>query len=104
MRQAPGIPIAVLERGTMAFSSSAAEPFELQASAAHIRPRTGQPVIAQVTIAGPNTLLITSNRGELEVSIGHEVHVAPAMASYRVEIEPHDEDPGCAAPQQTARR
>ena len=103
MRQAPGIPIAVLERGTMAFSSSAAEPFELQASAAHIRPRTGQPVIAQVTIAGPNTLLITSNRGELEVSIGDEVHVVPAMTSYRVEIEPEDQGSGGAAPHKTAR-
>src|SRR2546427_581934 len=103
MRQAPGIPIAVLERGTMVFSSSAAEPFELQASAAHIRPRTGQPVIAQVTIAGPNTLLITSNRGALEVSIGNEVHVVPAMTSYRVEIEPEDQGSGGAAPHKTAR-
>src|SRR3989442_399210 len=103
MRQAPGIPIAVLERGTMVFSSSAAEPFELQASAAHIRPRTGQPVIAQVTIAGPNTLLITSNRGELEVSIGNEVHVVPAMTSYRVEIEPEDQGSGGPAPHKTTR-
>src|SRR2546425_3076853 len=102
MRQA-GIPIAVLERGTMVLSSSAAEPLELQASAAHIRPRIGQPVIAQVTIAGPNTLLVTSNRGELEVSIGDEVHVVPAMTSYRVEIEPEDQGSGGAAPHKTAR-
>jgi len=95
--------IAVLERGTMVLSSSAADSFELQASAAHIRPRIGQPVIAQVTIAGPNTLLVTSNRGELEVSIGDEVHVVPAMTSYRVEIEPEGQGSGGAAPNKTAR-
>jgi len=103
MRQAPGIPIAVLEGGTMILSSSAAEPFELQAAAAHIRLRNGQPVLAQVTIAGPNTLLVTSNRGELEVSIGDEVHVVPAMTSYRVEIEPEEQGPGGGAPVKTAR-
>lgn len=104
MRQASGIPVAILERGTMILSSSGAEPFELQASAAHIRPRTGQPVLAQVTIAGPNTLLVTSNRGELEVTIGDEVHVVPAMTSYRVEIEPEEQGPmGSGAPIKTAR-
>src|SRR5205807_10248772 len=94
---------AVLEDSTMDFSSSTPAPFELQASAAHTRPRTGQPVIAQVTIAGPNTLLITSNRDELEDSIGNEVHVVPAMTSYRVEIEPEGQGSGGAAPHKTAR-
>lgn len=80
--------IAVLARGTAVFSSASAEAIELRASEARIRPRTAQPTYGQVTVVGPCELLVTSQRGQLEVAIGDEVHTVPEATSYRVLIEP----------------
>src|SRR5207245_7035785 len=68
-----------------------------------MRTLTRQSATRQTTLEGPHTLRAPSNRGELEVSIGDEVHVVPAMPSYRVEIEPEGQGSGGAAPNKTAR-
>ena len=78
---------ALLERGTLIFSSSAANSIEVRASEARIRPRTAQQTLAQVTLVGPYEFLVTSQRGTLEVAIGDEVHAVPEATSYRVLID-----------------
>ncbi len=94
---------AVLQRGTVVLASVAGEAIELHASEARIRPRTNQPTLAQVTLSGPYELLVTSNRGQLDVTIGDETHLIPENTSYRVEIEPAVPNPQGGPPIRTAR-
>jgi len=77
---------AVLERGTLIFSSAAVNAIEVRASEARIRPKTSQ-ALAQVTLVGPLEFLVTSQKGELEVTIGSEVHTVAEATSYRVLVD-----------------
>jgi len=77
---------AVLERGTLIFSSAAVNAIEVRASEARIRPKTSQ-ALAQVTLVGPLEFLVTSQKGELEVIIGSEVHTVAEATSYRVLVD-----------------
>ena len=79
-------PSALLERGTLIFSSSGANSIEVRASEARIRPKTAQ-ALAQVTLVGPLEFLVTSQRGTLEVTIGNEVHAVAEATSYRVLVD-----------------
>lgn len=93
LNQTPGGVSAGLDRGTVIFfSSTSAEALELRASEARIRARGPQPTVAQVTLVGPYELLVTSQRGQLEVAIGDEVRTVPEATSYRVLIEPEKEN------------
>ncbi len=83
----------VLKRGTVVLSSAGGGAFELQASEARIRPQTAQPTLAQVSLVGPYELLVTSQRGPLEVRIDEEMHTVPEATSYRVLIEPEAQGP-----------
>jgi len=88
LRRTAGGVSAALQRGTVVFSSATPEGFELLASEARIHPRTTQPTLAQVTLVGPYELLVTCQRGQLEVRIGEEIHQVLEATSYRVLIEP----------------
>jgi hypothetical protein len=105
VHQASGGVSAKLKRGTAIFSSSSPEAFELVASEAHIRARSAKPTYAQVTLEGPHQLVLTSQRGELEVTISGEVREVPEGKSYRVYIDSADPSPrgGGAFPIATAR-
>ncbi len=105
VQQASGGVSATLERGTAIFSSSSPEAFELRASEARIHARSAKPTYAQVTLVGPYELVLTSQRGELEVKIGDEVHAVPEATSYRVYIESAAPSPrgGGGPPIATAR-
>jgi hypothetical protein len=87
MGQTAGGTSALLERGTLIFSSSAANSIEVRASEARIRPKTAQQTLAQITLVGPLEFLVTSQRGTLEVTIGSEVHTVPEATSYRVLVD-----------------
>ena len=88
LRQTAAGVSARLQSGTAVFASARPEAFELLASEARIHARTTQPTLAQVTMVGPYELLLTCQRGELEVRIGEEIHQVPEATSYRVIIEP----------------
>ncbi len=103
MHQTPAGTSAVLQRGTVVLASAAGEAVELHASEARIRPKTSQPTLAQVTLSGPNELLVTSSRGQLDVTIGEETHVVPENTSYRVEIDPAVPNPQGGPPIRAAR-
>ncbi len=81
---------ANLMHGTVVISSAAGDAFELLADGATIRPLGTQPTIAQVTWVDADELLLTSNRGAIEVSIDGEVKTIEAGNSYRMEIQTDD--------------
>ena len=110
VRQTAGGVSAALQRGTVVFTSANPAAFELRASEARFRARGTQPAYAQVTLVGPYEFLVTCQHGELEVSIGGEVHTVPEATSYRVTIEPSEQGPrgagtdnGGQPPQPTGR-
>jgi len=96
---------ANLEAGTVVVSSAEGQTFQLVADGATIRPANAQPTSGQISMISPTELILTSNRGTLQVTMGDEVKTVEAGSSYRMEIE--TEDPGPSpnpqAPHATAR-
>jgi hypothetical protein len=88
---------ATLTGGTMVVSSASGEGFRLVADGATVRPATGQPTTAQITMVNPHELNLLSQRGSLEISMDGEVKTVPEGSSYRMVVEPAD--PGSPAPQ-----
>jgi hypothetical protein len=85
---------ASLVRGTVVVSCPEGQTFQLLADGATIRPAGAQATVAQVTLVSANELLLTSNRGAIEVSMGSEVKTIEAGSSYRMEVQPEDPGPG----------
>jgi hypothetical protein len=85
---------ASLMRGTVVVSCPEGQTFQLLADGATIRPAGTQATVAQVTLVSANELLLTSNRGAIEVSMGSEVKTIEAGSSYRMEVQPEDPGPG----------
>ena len=83
---------ADLTAGTVVLSSAEGETFRLLADGATIRPAGSQPTVAQITRVSDKELLLTSNRGPVEISMGDEVKTIEAGTSYRMEID--NSDPG----------
>lgn len=105
LRQTPAGAGAVLEQGTVVWSAAASDAFELRALDAMIRAKQGQPAVGQVTLLGSNAFVVTSNRGQLEVTLDEETRVIPEGNSYRVEIEPESQGPtgGGRSPRRAGR-
>ncbi len=95
---------ASLMRGTVVVSSPEGQTFQLLANGATIRPVGTQATVAQVTLVNANELLLTSNRGAIEVSLGGEVKTIEAGSSYRMEAQPDDPGRQGAGPAHTGRR
>jgi hypothetical protein len=85
---------ANLLHGTVILSSAEGQTFQVLANGATIRPSGNHPAVAQVTYVNPTQLLLTSERGTLEVSMGAEVKTIEAGSSYRMETQPDDSGPG----------
>ncbi len=77
-----------LRAGTAVFSTSTARGFDLVVKDAHIRPRADGPVVAQVSIAGPKELIVTSRRGALAFTVGEETEIIPEATAVRVLLDP----------------
>jgi hypothetical protein len=97
---------ANLNNGSVVVSSAEGQTFQVLADGATIRPANSQPTSGQITMLSPTELVLTSNRGTLQVSMGDEVKTVDAGSSYRLEVQPA-EDPGPSpnpqAPHPTAR-
>jgi hypothetical protein len=93
---------AALERGTIVLATNGPEAIEVQASEARIRPKNGNASLCQVTLVSPQELLLTSQRGDLEVTIGEETRTVSEATSYRVLIESPAE-PAQGRPRHAAR-
>ena len=94
---------ASLMHGTVVVSSAKGQDFRLLADGATIRPVGAQETVAQVSWVNAKELLLTSNRGAIEVSMGDEVKTVEAGNSYRMEVETADPAPPQNTPYHTAR-
>lgn len=88
---------AVVNRGTVGFSSSVVEAFELETPLGIVRPAAG-PAYGQVTMIGPREMIVSAYRGDLIVDNNGEVHTIPEGKSFRVtmDLDPAP-DPNAAA-------
>jgi hypothetical protein len=85
---------ANLVHGTVVLSSLEGQTFQLLANGAAIRPVGNHPTVAQVTYVSPTALVLTSERGAIEISMGDEVKTIDPGTSYRMETVPDDSGPG----------
>jgi hypothetical protein len=95
--------LANLNNGTVVVSSAEGQTFQVIADGATVRPANAQPTSGQITMISANELILTSNRGTLEVTMGDEVKTVEAGSSYRMEVESEDPGPNPQAPHATAR-
>ena len=82
---------ADLTQGTATFSALQPGAIEINADQASIRPSSGMPTMAQVTIVGPKELRVYARRGALEFSYKGETEIIPEGADYRVVLDPPEE-------------
>jgi len=89
-----GMPSATLSQGTAIFATSKSNQFELIARSARIRAQGDTYTVAQVSFEGPHSLLVTTRRGALTITLGEDTEILPEAASYRVLLDPMaDPDP-----------
>lgn len=86
---------ATITRGTIGFSSLKAGDFELDSPIATLRPANGEPVFGQVTIKGPEEMVVSVYRGSVIVDRDGEERAVAAGTSYNVSLEPA---PGTSGP------
>jgi len=84
---------AELESGTI-LVSGARQNFQVLADGATVRPLNAQPASARVIKVSATELILTSLLGTLEASVGGEVKIIEARASYKMEIDPRKSEAG----------
>ncbi|HEV7968936.1 MAG TPA: hypothetical protein VGP19_15265 [Candidatus Acidoferrales bacterium] len=96
---------ANLNNGVVVVSSPAGQTFQVVADGATVRPANAQATSGQISMISPTELILTSNRGTLEVSMGDEVKTVEAGSSYRLDVEPEEAapDPSPQSAHPTAR-
>jgi ferric-dicitrate binding protein FerR (iron transport regulator) len=88
---------AVLGDGSLAFSSSVADSFEVLAYGASIRPAANVPTVAEVKTLGANELFVTAKRGALALSFRDENRILQEGQSYRITLDASSEAPAAAS-------
>jgi hypothetical protein len=78
---------ATVTHGTVGFSSSAPDLLELEIPEGILRSADGQPAHGQVTIVGPQEVIISAYQGALILDNDGELHTIPAGKSYRVTMD-----------------
>jgi hypothetical protein len=90
---------AKVERGTVGFTSAAANPVELETPEGIVRGTTSQ-AYGQVTLTGPREMIVSAYRGELVVEYEGESHTIAEGKSYSVTLVDDQPEPAAAqAPQ-----
>src|SRR5262249_58232867 len=84
---------AELHSGTLLFSTSQAAAIEVRADNAFIRPATDGATIGQVIVVDPKKLYIYARRGLLIFLYHDESEIIAEGQSYRVLLDPPDDDP-----------
>jgi hypothetical protein len=99
---------ANVNRGTVGFSTNAAEKLEVLIPQGILRAADDQPVHGQVTITGPTDAIVSSYHGTLVLDNGGELHTIAEGTSYRVVIAPDDagdsQEPPVQYPESRRRR
>jgi hypothetical protein len=78
---------ATVGRGTVGFSADASSDVELAVFQGILRAENGQAAYGQVTVIGPQYVVITSYRGSLVLDNEGELHTIPSGKSYRVTMD-----------------
>jgi hypothetical protein len=78
---------ATVGRGTVGFSADASSDVELAVFQGILRAENGQAAYGQVTVIGPQDVVITSYRGSLVLDNEGELHTIPSGKSYRVTMD-----------------
>ena len=100
LAQNPAAVHAVVNRGTVGFSTSASDPLELETPLGIVRASNGAGY-GQVTLTGPGEMIVSAYRGDLIVDYNGELHTIPEGKSVRVEKEMEPSAEPAAAPPQT---
>ncbi|MGB0035610.1 MAG: hypothetical protein WBP79_09065 [Candidatus Acidiferrales bacterium] len=90
-QESSGVQATIL-RGTAAFSSSEADQLSLLLPEGILRAANDKPAYGQVTIVGPNVVIIAAMRGSLILDNEGELHTIGAGSSYRVTMVPEPGD------------
>jgi hypothetical protein len=84
----PSAPGATLLSGTAVFSTANAKAFVLHAAAAHIRPRSDEPTVVQVTYVNEKELRLRCNRGSVSITVDDQTEYVTEGTAYRVILDP----------------
>jgi hypothetical protein len=84
---------AELNKGALAFRAARPGALEIVAREARVRPSTEAQTIAQVSVTGPKELRIYARRGSLQFSYRGETETIAEGESYRVILDPSQDDP-----------
>jgi len=94
---APGGTRAQLTGGTLVFSSARASAMDVEIAQAHIRPASDQPTVAQISAVSARVLEVRTKRNALEFSYKGETELIPEGSSYRIVLDPTDEEASAAS-------
>jgi|SRR5882672_4622415 len=97
LNSAPGGTLAQLKGGTLVFSSAKADAMRVEFAQAHIRPAADQVTIAQISTLSARMLSVNAKSGSLEFSYKGETETIPEGASYRILLDPTDEEAASAS-------
>lgn len=104
-RLANGAPVteAELAEGTLVFRSSGSAALEVVADEARVRSAGEVQTTGQVRVIGPKELLLYARRGWLQFSYRGETEMIGEGKSYRVMLDPVDDDPQKKGPVRVGR-
>ena len=77
----------LLTSGTAGFTSAEGATVTIRALDVTVRPKTTEATHAQVTVAGPQELFVTSYRGALELDLDGETYSMAPGRTYKVDIQ-----------------
>jgi hypothetical protein len=80
--------------GTIGVSTGKGQTFKVVADGVTIRPVSDAATVAQIALVSANEIVLGSEKGPLELSLGTEAKTIEPGNSYRVEIEPDRPEPG----------
>jgi hypothetical protein len=89
-----GILRASIRRGTVGFSSLAAQQFEIDTPEGLLHAANGLPAYGQVTISGPKDIVVSAYTGTLALERGDQKLLINAGQSYYVSLVPDPESVG----------
>lgn len=84
----------ILNKGTVGFSSNVANQFEVQTPVGMVRSADGQRAFGEVSIVGPNKILVAAYHGSLVVSGAGIERTVTEGTAYNVTLSPDPEPAG----------
>jgi hypothetical protein len=93
-----------LTAGTLVFSTAQAAAAEIRANKASIRPAADTPTVGQITAVAPKLLYVYARRNSLKFSYRDESEIIAEGESYRVVLDPPEDDTSAKPDSEHPRR